>query len=388
MRLVVVSHKPCWRSAASPSGYATDGGFPMQMRALSELVDATTVVVPCDDAGARAGEMPLTGNHLTVVPLRPPAGRGLRRKLLLPLWIVRALPVLARELRRADAVHAPIPGDVGTVGLLLALAMRKPLFVRHCGNWSVRVTAAERFWGWLLERAAGGRTVVLTTGGAPEPPSSRNPELRWIFSTSVTSAELQRYGTPRTAPHADGPRLVITCRQEEKKGTGVVVRALPLLRERFPGIRLDVVGDGVDLERFRRLAAELGVADRVSFHGRVDHVGVVALLRRADVFCFPTAASEGFPKVVLEAMACGLPVVTTPVSVLPQLLAGGGGILIQRAAPAEVADAVRTCLATDAAYARLSAAAVATAGSYSLEAWRDTIGGHLSERWGPLRRHA
>lgn len=387
MRLAVVSHKPCWPSAASPSGFATDGGFPLQMRALAELVDETTVVVPCGAPGPRPGEMPIDGPALRVAPLPPPGGVGLARKLLLPLWTLRALPVLLRALRRADAVHAAIPGDVGTIGLLLALALRKPLFVRHCGNWQVRATTAERFWVWLLERIAGARTVVLTTGGAPTPPSARNADIRWIFSTSVTRAELRRHGTPRARP-ADGPRLVISGRQEEAKGTGVVIRALPLLRDDHPGVRLDVVGDGTDLERFRALAASLGVADRVVFHGRVDHAGVVERLRAGDLFCFPTVASEGFPKAVLEAMACGLPVVTTRVSVLPQLLAGGGGVLVDRAEPDAVAAAVRTCLATDATYAALSAAAIATAHGYSLEAWRDTIGGHLAARWGPLRADA
>ena len=61
MKLAVFSHKLCWPSAASPSGYATDGGFPLQMQTLSELFDATTLVVPVADHAAVVGEMPLTG---------------------------------------------------------------------------------------------------------------------------------------------------------------------------------------------------------------------------------------------------------------------------------------------------------------------------------------
>jgi glycosyltransferase involved in cell wall biosynthesis len=120
----------------------------------------------------------------------------------------------------------------------------------------------------------------------------------------------------------------------------------------------------------------------------VDHAGVVALLQRADVFCFPTVSSEGFPKAVLEAMACGLPVVTTRVSVLPELLASGGGVLLDEATPAALADAIRRCLADDARYAEMSSAGRGAARGFSLERWRDTIGEHLRAGWGPLRAHA
>ncbi|HEX8849566.1 MAG TPA: glycosyltransferase [Gemmatimonadaceae bacterium] len=387
MKLVVVSHKLCWPSERSTSGYATDGGFPFQMRALAQLFDSTTLVVPVDRSHARVGEIPLDGRAIRVVPLPPVAGTDLRRKLALPVWLLRNLATIVAEVRRADAVHAPIPGDIGTFGLLLALAFRKPLFVRHCGNWLKQKTVAEYVWRWLLDRCAGGRNIVLATGGTGAAPS-RNPNVRWIFSTSLTDEEIRACAAPRVRAPTAGPRLIITCRQERTKGTGLVIQTLPILAREFPGISLDVVGNGGALAEFRGLAERLGVADRVRFHGQVDHHGVVALLRDADLFCFPTSAPEGFPKAVLEAMACGLPVVTTHVSVLPQLVAGGGGVLLDETSPAAIAVAVRRCVSDLRVYEAMSRAAVDTASRYSLERWRDTIGGSLAAAWGELRSHA
>lgn len=389
MRLVVISHKVVWPCPGSPSGYATDGGFPMQMRALSELFDATTLVVPCDPRAPRTGEVVLDGHRLSVAPLTLPAGRGAARKLALLPWLARNAPRLAREVARADAVHAPIPGDVGTFGIFAALAGRKPLFVRHCGNWFVQQTAAERFWRWLLERVAGGRTVVLTTGDADAPPSARNPNVRWVFSSSLTEAELRACAPNANAGRPHGPRLVIACRQERAKGTGAVIESLPVLARRFPGVHLDVVGDGAALPEFEALAARVGVAERVTFHGRLNHAGVVAALRRSDVFCFPTTSSEGFPKAVLEALACGLPVVTTRVSVLGRLVGAGGGVLLDAATSAEVVRGVLACVEDRARYRAMSEAGVHTAREYSLERWRDTIGAHLVAGWGgPLQSRA
>lgn len=393
MRVVVFSHKPCWTSSSSPSGYATDGGFPYQMKALSELFDATTLVVPCSTGasggGPRAGEIPLQGHRLTILPATPTSGVGLQRKLHYPLWLLRNSVTIARAIRSADAVHAPIPGDVGTIGMLLGVLLRKPLFVRHCGNWLAPRTSAEHFWRWFIERYAGGRNVMLATGGTGSPPSQRNPNVRWIFSTSMSLDELQA-GSPRQAPGPDTPvRLITVCRQEREKGTDTLIASLPSLRERLPAVMLDVVGDGGYLTTLRQQAESLGVTERVVFHGTQDHDAVLALLRAANLFVYPTRASEGFPKVVLEALACGLPVVTTRVSVLPQLIGEGGGVLLDEATPVAVADAVVNALADPRRFALMSTRAVETAGQFSLERWRDTIGLALRTAWGvQLRSNA
>ncbi|MEP6993953.1 MAG: glycosyltransferase [Acidobacteriota bacterium] len=384
MRLVVFSSKTCWKSSASPSGYATDGGFPAQMGALSELFDATTLVLPCAPGGSRPGETVLTGSNLTVTPLRPLPGSGWRRKTSFPWWTIRSLSVIRREFQRADAVHAPIPGDVGTIGMLLALAARKPLLVRYCNNWFVTRTLAQRFWKWAMVRTAGGRNVMFATGGADEAPSARNPEVRWIFATSLHEREIAASARPRDHLPGAHPRLILVGRQESGKGTDILIESLPEIARRFPGVTLDVLGAGSALSGFERLASDAGVRDRVKFWGNVDRSTVVRLLQAADLFCFPTA-SEGFPKVVVEALACGLPVLTTRVSVLPRLLSRGAGIVLDELSTATLADGVRRCLSDEAAYRAMSARAIEISRDYSLERWKKTLEGSLSAAWGPLR---
>lgn len=385
VKLVVMSHKVCWQSLKSPSGYATDGGFPFQMRAISELFDETRIVIPMTQLPCPTGEVSISGEKLSVVALTAPFGRNLGRKLMLVPWLLRNLSKIVREIKRADAVHTPIPSDIGTIGMLMAMMLGKPLLVRHCGNWALQRTAAEHFWRWLLERTAGDHTVVLATGEAAKGPSARNPNVRWIFSTSLTESELKECAWVRSGFTEKGPRLIIACRQERSKGTGAVIESLQLLQAEHPNISLDVVGDGAALSDFRRIAEDCRVAHRVRFHGKVDHARVMALLKNADLFCFPTTSSEGFPKAVLEALACGLPVVSTSVSVLGELVGRGGGMLLNEATPEEIASGIRWCLADPARYHALSSAAVRTAAHYSLERWRDTIGSFLTPCWGPLR---
>jgi hypothetical protein len=299
-------------------------------------------------------------------------------------WLARNSVVLWREIRLADAVHAPIPGDIGTIGMLLAFMLRKPLFVRHCGNWHVPRTAAERFWKWFMERFGGGRNVMLATGGDGAPPSTRNPALRWIFSTTLTADELRACAVQRAHP-GERCRLIIACRQELAKGAGVVIDSLPLLVARMPYVTLDIVGDGGALAAFKRQVAALGLDACVTFHGKVGHARVIELLKGADVFCYPTSSSEGFPKVVLEALACGLPVIATRVSVLPDLLRDGAGLLLDEATPAAVAAAIACALGSPDGYRAMSERAVDTARQFSLERWTETIAASLTAAWGELR---
>jgi glycosyltransferase involved in cell wall biosynthesis len=350
------------------------------MQAIAQLFDQTTIILPSSPHGERPGQVCLTAHNLRLIPLPLPAGKGWHRKLTVIIWFLRHLSTLNQQIYQADAVHIPIPSDIGTFGLLLALFWRKPLFVRHCGNWFTQTTIAEHFWKWLMERYAGGRNVMLATGGSPTPPSKRNPNITWIFSTSLTRAELARYAQPRQLPRS--PRLIIAARQEPHKGTNIVIQSLLQLRSQFPTIHLDVVGDGSALSHYKQLATELGLNDIVTFHGKVDHDRVMRLLQQANLFTFPTTSSEGFPKAVHEALATGLPVITTCVSVLPELIGSGAGCLLDVATPPAMAQAVQSCLSDANQYATMSRQAIATAQAYSLEAWRDTIGQRLQAAWG------
>lgn len=387
MKLAVLSHKPCWPCASAPSGYATDGGFPFQMAALAELFDETILLVPGYRRAGGAGEIMLSGKRLRVVPLLAPFGSGITRKLLFPIWLVFAMPTILKEVQRADAIHTPIPGDVGTVGMLLAWISRKPLFVRHCGNWLRPKTLAENFWRWFMERYAGGRNVMLSTGGAAEPPSRKNPSVRWVFSTSLTQNELRIYASPRSCPLDGCLRLIIVARQEKAKGAGTVIQSLPLLTKRFPGVRLEIVGEGSGIPEFKELASKTGVVERVHFPGKLTHEQVMKRLTDAHLFVFPTTSSDGFPKAVLEGLASGLPVVASPVSVLPQLLGNGCGVLLDDATPEGVARGIEQALNDPVRYEAMSRKAIETARQYSLEAWSDTIGGYLSAAWGSLQKN-
>jgi glycosyltransferase involved in cell wall biosynthesis len=133
---------------------------------------------------------------------------------------------------------------------------------------------------------------------------------------------------------------------EEVKGHKYLVEACRLLQERGVDFTCDLVGDGPQRDDVRRRVADAALESRFTFHGAVQRPEVVRLLRSADVkvlASFPTNGGkrEGMPNVLIEAMAAGLPVVSTQLTGIPELVdSGRTGILVPPANAVALADAL------------------------------------------------
>jgi hypothetical protein len=380
MQVLMVTHKPLRRGR--DDAYLTDGGFPYQMMALAPLFDRLTIAAPVVGGAEISGLTAIRGPNIVVAPLPLPRHVGWRRKIQMAWWVPRNLPRLVRLMRGVDAVHVAVPGDIGFVGLALALILGKRVFARHCGTWGHSATVADRLLMRLLRRIATGRAVVFATGGGSSPP---DPGVSWIFSTTLSERELGKM-TGATAWDGMSPlRLAVVARLDAPKNVRAAIEGLSLLGQSLSTSTLEVIGDGPERGPLEALAAQRGVRERVRFHGNVSHADVLRILSSCHLFVFPTRVAEGFPKAVLEALACGLPVIAPPVSVIPDLLGDGAGLLL----PETTAEAVRTGidrLTSDPdALAAMARRTRPVAARFTLEAWRERIGERLEERWGPLR---
>ena len=188
---------------------------------------------------------------------------------------------------------------------------------------AARIVVIGTFWRQFLVQDLGidERKVVVVPNGVPLPPlpQSAQPDAA--------------AGAPADAPC----RILYLGALGRRKGTSDLLQALasPRLRD----VRWDAViaGNG-DVDSFRKEAAALGIADRVTFPGWVGPDDAQALLASASVFVLPSY-NEGLPVAVLEAMAAGVPVVTTRVGAIPDLgIDGEAGFIIEPGAIDDLAD--------------------------------------------------
>jgi glycosyltransferase involved in cell wall biosynthesis len=169
------------------------------------------------------------------------------------------------------------------------------------------------------------------------------------------------------------PILVFVGRLRKYKGAQHAIRALPMIRRSVPGARLSIVGDGPYRKELERLAGALGVADAVAFHGALPHAAKVEALNAAQVAVCPSP-KEGWGLTVIEANACGTPVVASRSAGLRESVRDGEtGFLTPHGDHAALAAAVVRLLTDRALRLRQSEAALAWAHRFDWETcYRDS----------------
>lgn len=106
----------------------------------------------------------------------------------------------------------------------------------------------------------------------------------------------------------------------ERKGEKILIKAVKTCRDRGYDVRAIIIGDGALRPSFEEYAKELGITDFVEFTGLLPSSDEVRkVMMRADMFVFPTQG-EGLPRGILEAMAIGMPVLSTPVGGIPEVI--------------------------------------------------------------------
>jgi glycosyltransferase involved in cell wall biosynthesis len=168
------------------------------------------------------------------------------------------------------------------------------------------------------------------------------PELigRMVFiHNGVDLSELKSVPGTRTSPNGN-PFVLCVAMHNEKKGIDVLLRAFAHLHDTRPDLRLVLAGDGPLREQLEDLAASLNLRDKVEFRGRQTRTQVANLLHDCEVFVLPSR-SEPFGIVLIEAMACGKPVVATTAGGIPEIVENGkNGLLVQPDDPRALAEAL------------------------------------------------
>jgi len=155
---------------------------------------------------------------------------------------------------------------------------------------------------------------------------------------------------PRPAAPSKGPaRVVCVGRMVPKKGFGVLLHALAILRAQGADVRAEFVGDGPQRAGLLRLAGELGLCERVLFTGALSPAQTAARIGNGHIFVLACTMGQdgdmdGIPVALMEAMAMEKPVVSTRLSGIPELVAKGCGLLAEPGDPVSLAARIRTLL--------------------------------------------
>lgn len=146
-------------------------------------------------------------------------------------------------------------------------------------------------------------------------------------------------------------RILSSGRLVEKKGFRFLIEACRLLSNRGEQYECTVAGSGPLEETLREQVSELGLSDRITITGKpITQEKLPEFMRSGDIYCLPCVWAldgdvDGLPQMLMEAMACGLPVISTPVTGIPDLVIDGEtGLLVQPKNAEQLADVLYTLL--------------------------------------------
>jgi len=166
--------------------------------------------------------------------------------------------------------------------------------------------------------------------------------------------DLTKYDEGQRKQRTHRKTIIYVGRLHAVKGVQYLLEAMSAVHRKVPQAELVIVGDGNERAALETLTDQLGIRECVKFVGMVPHEQVTDWMYNADIFVLPSI-SEGFPLVVLEAMACGLPVVATRVGVLPEIIEDGtNGFVVDAKSPYEIADKLLTIMQSDELYEKMS----------------------------------
>lgn len=251
-----------------------------------------------------------------------------------------------RGLRHVHVHHANVPADVARLACRMGDAVDGP----GSWRWTLSLHGSAEFskieqWD-IAAKITDAHAVACISDYCKAQVLPFVDEAHWSkLSVVRMGVDPQRF-SPSTAP-VDAPparplRLLTVGRLDPVKGFPVLLRAVAELVAEGRSVELRVVGQGPMRERLLASAAELGLPGERIFVGARNEAEVVEELKQADVFVM-SSFNEGLPVVLMEAMACGLPVVTTAVGAIGELVTHGvDGFVVPPTNVAALAAAVAT----------------------------------------------
>jgi glycosyltransferase involved in cell wall biosynthesis len=309
----------------------------------AKQIDGSHPLVERGDDGVliRRHALPPRSNRLFAVtyPLRSGASalagaREDRGALLHAHYPVPALPLALTRRRFLYTFHAPVhrellserqdsytlPAPVQGLAVGCVRASER-LIVRRAAA-SVVLSEFSRAELGALDSAAGAR-AQLVAGGVDLQRFAPGPALddRWAAGAA--------------------PLLFCARRLTPRTGVAELLTAMVQIRSAFPGVRLAIAGAGRMQELLDAQCTALGLADCVRFLGRISDDALPRWYRAADLVILPTQELEGFGLATAEALACGTPVLGTPIGATPEILAPlERRLLTLDRSPAAIAEAV------------------------------------------------
>jgi glycosyltransferase involved in cell wall biosynthesis len=322
VKFAIITHVPHQQHGAQYFAYAP---YVREMNVWFKYVDEVIVVAPLEPFANDAIDMPYAHPKLTFVK----AGRFdllTFGGILKSLWrLPRISWQIFRAMQKADHIHLRNPGNIGLVGCFIQILFpAKPKTAKYAGNWDPN---AKQPWSYKWQRKILSNTLftknmqVLVYGQWPGSTSNVKP-----FFTA-TYREADKIETP-VRSFSDGVRFLFVGTLSPGKRPLYAIQLVQELIKAGHRVTLDFYGEGAERHKMEAYITQNRLEDFITLHGNRRESDVRKAYQTAHFLLLPSQ-SEGWPKVVAEAMFWGCFPIATGVSCVPYMLDHGNrGLLL------------------------------------------------------------
>jgi len=277
---------------------------------------------------------------------------------------------ITKAMNNASHIHIRIPGNMGLLAMFVQIFFpSKPKTIKYAGNWDLGSKQPKTY---KIQRFIANSTFltknakVLVYGNWPDSSTNVLP----FFTASYLNEEKDHVVKSSITQKI---KLVFVGALYNAKNPEIGVKLAKLMNDAKLDFELTYCGDGVMRSDLEKETEELGLKDKVIFLGNVDSEKVKETLKGAHFLIF-VSDTEGWPKAVAESMFWGCVPFTSRVSCVPQMVGEKNerGVLVSKN-PQEIFHKIKTLVADEAEFNRMSQAAMSWARTYTLEKFQKEI---------------
>lgn len=316
MKLLIISHTPHCLKDGKPAGWTATV---REINHLAELFKEVVHIAPLYKEDLAESVSFYKAPNVVFRSVKPAGGKTLADKLRILLQIPEYISAICEELEKCDAVHVRCPSNISLIALFILVFKKSPKkrWLKYAGNWMPdgRESWSYTLQRWILKKGFS-RGEVTVNGEWPGQPK----HIHAFLNPCISQRELQHAGVCADLKQVSQPvRLLFVGRVEKEKGPGFLLQVLSKLSDNKIEAFADIVGDGPERVVFERQAAVMKLKN-VRFHGWLSRENLNELYKQAHFLVLPSIASEGWPKVLSEAMAFGALPVTANTGSIPHYL--------------------------------------------------------------------
>ena len=314
MNLLIVSHTPHYRDDSAIVGW---GATVREIDHLASLFDRVTHLAPLHPEKAPASSLPYTTKNIRFRAVSPAGGDTFSARLRVLRCIPDYIYAIWQEIKIADVVHVRCPAAISLVALLLLVFIKKPVYrwVKYAGNWKPEGKSpfTYRLQRWLIARNVfrGVATINGSWKGQPR-------HIHSFYNPCLTEDELLE-GKNLTRRFTTPYQILFAGRLERAKGVETVLQVAAELKKSEFSFETILIGDGPEREKYLKQAEAMRLEKTVRFEGWIPRNELGKYYSRAHFILLPSE-TEGWPKVLSEAMAYGVVILACNISSIPQIL--------------------------------------------------------------------